>query len=336
MIRDRQLVRAAILALVAVGLAAPAAVQAQGFEPINTRAAGMAGAFVAAADDASAVYWNPGALASGALFSVLADHTTSRALGEAPTEDTLGGTRTATLVALTTPPFGISYYRLRSSWVSPSLADPTVSVTETLITHNTGFTLVHSLGDGIAIGTTARLVRGIAGSTLTSAGSVEDHLDEAGDLIGEGSNKFDADAGISAVFGTLRAGLAVRNLVAPSFETAGSATELKLERQGRAGIALSSPLGFMIALDMDLNAVRGPIGRVRDFALGTEAHFLPRAYGRAGLRFNTLGDEPGGRAPTYSVGGSFAPLTWLWIDGEATMGAETGRRGWGVAGRVGF
>ena len=41
MTRDAQLVRAAILALLAVGLAAPAAVQAQSFEPINTRAAGM-------------------------------------------------------------------------------------------------------------------------------------------------------------------------------------------------------------------------------------------------------------------------------------------------------
>src|SRR4051794_266601 len=328
-------VRAAVLALLAGLLAAPATVRAQGFEPINTRAAGMGGAFVAAADDASAVYWNPGALASGALFSFLVDHTSSKALGEEP-PDPLGGSRSATLVALTTPPFGLSYYRLRSSWVSPSLADPTVSVTETLVTHNTGLTFVQSLADGIAIGTTARLVRGIAGSTLGAAGSVEDRLDAAGDLIGEASNKFDADAGISAVFGTLRAGLTVRNLVAPSFETAGSTRELKLERQGRAGVALSSPLGFMIALDMDLNAVRGPIGRVRDFALGTEAHFLPRAYGRAGLRLNTLGDEPGGRAPTYSLGGSFAPLTWLWIDGEATLGAETGRRGWGVAGRVGF
>lgn len=335
MTRNPQPVRAAVFALLAGFLTVPRAVQAQGFDPINTRAAGMGGAFLAAADDASAVYWNPGALASGALFSFLVDHTSSESIGDHPA-DSVGGSRSATLVALATPPFGLSYYRLRSSWVSPSAADPTVSVTETLITHNTGFTLVHSLADGIAIGTTARFVRGIAGSTLAAAGGVEDRLDEAGDLIGEASNKFDADAGISAVFGTLRAGLTVRNLVAPSFETAGSAHELKLERQGRAGIALTSPLGFLIALDMDLNAVRGPIGRVRDFAVGTEVHFLPRAYGRAGLRLNTLGDEPGGHEPTYAVGGSFAPLTWLWIDGEASMGTDTARRGWGIAGRVGF
>ena len=231
MTRDAQLVRAAILVILGLGLAAPTAVQAQSFEPINTRAAGMGGAFVAAADDASAVYWNPGALASGALFSFLVDRTSSKALGDSP-PDSVGGTRSGTLVALSTPPFGLSYYRLRSSWVSPSLADPAVSVTQTLITHNTGVTFVQSLGDGIAIGATARFVRGIAGSTLAAAGSLEDRLDEAGDLIGEASNKFDADAGISAVFGTFRAGLSVRNLVAPSFETAGSATELEARTPG--------------------------------------------------------------------------------------------------------
>ncbi len=32
---------------------------AQGFEAVGTRALGMGGAFVAVADDASAVYWNP-------------------------------------------------------------------------------------------------------------------------------------------------------------------------------------------------------------------------------------------------------------------------------------
>ena len=86
--------------------------------------------------------------------------------------DSVGGSRSGTLVALSTPPFGLSYYRLRSTWVSPSLADPAVSVTQTLITHNTGVTFVQSLADGIAIGATARFVRGIAGSTL-AAGRID-------------------------------------------------------------------------------------------------------------------------------------------------------------------
>jgi len=330
-----QPVRAVALGLLAGILAAPATLEAQGFDPVNTRAAGLGGAFVAAVDDASAVYWNPGALASGAFFSFLVDRNSSKALEDDPPE-TLGGSRSGTLVALATPPVGLSYYRLRATWVTPSATDPSASVTETLITHNTGTTVVHSLADGISIGTTARFVRGIAAVGLATAGSVDDRLDEAADMVGEASNKFDLDAGILAVFGTLRAGLTVRNLVEPSFEVPGGGHELKLERQGRAGVALTSPLGFMLAIDADLNSVRGPLGKVREFAVGTEARLLPRAFARGGLRLNTLGDEPGGHAPTYSIGGSFAAFSSLWIDAQATVGAEAGRRGWGVAARVGF
>jgi hypothetical protein len=328
-------VRAAVLALLAGLVLAPAVVEAQGFDPINTRAAGMGGAFVAIVDDASAVYWNPGALATGSIFSLLIDRTSSKAMGDDP-PDVLGGSGSGTLLALSTPPLGLSYYRLRSTWVRPNALDSSSSITETLITHNTGVTLVHSLTAGIAVGATVRLVRGIAATALVPAGNVDDRLDDADDLVGEASNKGDADVGISATFGTLRAGLTVRNLAEPSFETAGSNAELKLERQGRAGVALTSPMGFRVAFDMDLNAVRGPIGRVRELALGSEARLMPKAYARAGLRLNTLGDEPGGSATTFSFGGSYAALSSLWIDAGATVGAEAGRRGWGVAARVGF
>ena len=41
---------------------------AQTFGGIGTRAEGMGGAFVAVADDASAVYWNPAGIATGATF----------------------------------------------------------------------------------------------------------------------------------------------------------------------------------------------------------------------------------------------------------------------------
>ena len=51
---------------------------------------------------------------------------------------------------------------------------------------------------------------------------------------------------------------------------------------------------------------------------------MPRAFVRGGFHMNTLGSEPGGHAPTYSVGGSYAALTSLWIDAQATLGSEAG------------
>ena len=46
-------------------LGSPALATAQTVDTVGTRAAGMAGAFVAVADDASAAYWNPAGFAAG-------------------------------------------------------------------------------------------------------------------------------------------------------------------------------------------------------------------------------------------------------------------------------
>src|SRR6476646_6131412 len=109
-------VRFVICRVVVLAVAAGAGAQsaaAQAFDPVTTRAAGMAGAFVAVTDDASAVYWNPAALASGSFFSLLLDRTSDKAT-DGPD---LGGSRSSTFIALGTPPVGVSYYRLRNTWV---------------------------------------------------------------------------------------------------------------------------------------------------------------------------------------------------------------------------
>lgn len=315
--------------LFGASLLLPCAASAQGFDPVTTRAAGMAGAFVAVTDDASAVYWNPGALAAGALFSLALDRTSAEA-----TLEEAGRSRSSTLFAISTLPVGLSYYRLRSSRVTAGA--PGASDVETLITHHTGVTLVQSLADGIAVGTTLKLVRGIAASGTVPGRNADELLDEANDLVGSASNRFDADAGVSLVRGGFRAGLTIRNLVSPEFETGGGEGELRLDRQARAGVGLTSPRGFLVALDLDLNSVRGPTGRRRELAVGAEARLLPRAFARAGVRLNTLSEEPGGHAPGLSVGGSYAALSSLWLDAQATFGSEAAGSGWGVAARVAF
>ena len=50
--------------------------------PVGTRAAGMAGAFVAVADDATAVYWNPAGIATGSFVSAVLDIGQGRVPGQ--------------------------------------------------------------------------------------------------------------------------------------------------------------------------------------------------------------------------------------------------------------
>ena len=49
----------------------PPPARAQIYETVGTRAQGMGGAFVAVADDATATWWNPAGLATGAYFSTV-------------------------------------------------------------------------------------------------------------------------------------------------------------------------------------------------------------------------------------------------------------------------
>ena len=57
---------------------APGVAHAQLFESFGIRAQGMGGAFVAVADDATATWWNPAGVASGAYFNALLEYDRSR------------------------------------------------------------------------------------------------------------------------------------------------------------------------------------------------------------------------------------------------------------------
>lgn len=330
--------RKAVLALLLLAL--PGIGFAQGFDAAGTRAAGMSGAFVAVTDDASAAYWNPAGFASGSFFSLAIDRLTSSAdpRGGAP-----AGSQSGFMIALGAPALGLSYYRLRGT----TLHAPTAEVPDgrndagtadirlsTLVSHHVGATLVQSLAEGIAVGATLKLVRGIAADGMVAAGDRGDLLDEAVDLTGKASNRFDADLGIMATVGRIRAGLTVRNLTEPSFESAGSGEELNLERQARAGVAVSPLEGWTLAADLDLLRATGANGlERRDFALGAEGRVARRAFVRAGTRLDTTGDGPGGRRATASLGASYAVSGGFLIDGQATLGSKWGGRGWGISGR---
>lgn len=331
-----------IATAVALGglLVAPGAA-AQTFDTVGTRAAGMGGAFVAVADDASAAYWNPAGFASGAYFSFVLDWSSGRTN---PPEGPGAGSRSGFLLALGAPAVSLSYYRLRGTTIQP--APPTGGAAggrnvagegdvrvNSLVTHHAGATLVQSIVPGVAVGATLKLVRAVAASSLRPDGDRDNLLDDSADFVGRASNRFDADIGVMATAGRIKAGLTIRNAMQPEFEAAGSATRVRLERQARAGVAISPVDGWALAADLDLLRTDGPHGEVRDVAIGGEGRVARRAFVRAGARMNTIDTAGMGRMPTAGFGGSYAVTASVLVDAQVTVGSERGPRGWGISAR---
>lgn len=314
---------------------------AQTFDTMGTRAAGMGGVFVAVVDDASAAYWNPAGFASGAYFSLVLDRTSGRT---SPPGEPGAGSRSGFLLALGAPAVSLSYYRLRATTIQP--ASPTGGAAggrnvtgvgdvrvNSLVTHHAGATLVQSIVPGVALGATLKLVRGVAASSVQPDGDRDNLLDDSADLVGQASNKFDADIGVMATAGRIKAGLTIRNVLQPEFETAGNATRVRLERQARAGVAISPVDGWALAADLDLLETAGPHGEVRDFAIGGEGRVARRAFVRAGARMNTVDTATVGRMPTAGFGGSYAVTASVLVDAQVTVGSEKAPRGWGISAR---
>ena len=252
----------------------------------GVRAAGMGGAFTAVADDASGVYWNPAGL-PGSLFSLVADYTT-------------GDTTSGTLIGLSTPPLGMSYYRTSTGAVGNGR--------NSLVAHHAGVTVVQSLGDRVTIGGTLKAVHGIV---------------ESGADPSVSSTKFDADFGVMTSGSVGRLGLTVHNLFEPDFE--GPTAPVTLERRVRGGISLNAGSLSTVAADVDLS------GGVREAALGTEIHPLTKAWVRGGVHWRIDG---GDAEPVGSVGGSLAVYGSTVVDGQVSFGR--GDAGWGIGLRFVF
>jgi F plasmid transfer operon protein TraF len=311
-------------------VSAPA--RAQSFDAVGTRAAGMGGAFVAVADDASAAYWNPAGFAAGSLFGLVLDRTGGEVNppGAGP-----AGNRSGLLMAIGVPALGLSYYRLSARSVTPATSSPIANgllAADTLVTHHAGVTLVQSVLPGVAVGATLKMVRGSASSVFGPATDRDALLDQEGEVPSRGTTRFDADLGVMASAGKLKAGLTLRNASQPSFRTPDGARTLRLEREARAGVSLAPLAGWIVAADSDILENEGPRGPSRRFAAGTEARVYRRAVLRGGFSLSTTGE----RARSVSAGGSFAATTSLFLDVQMTRGSDPRQRGWGVAARFGY
>lgn len=298
----------------------------------------MGGAFVAVADDATAVYWNPAGLASGPYASVVVDWQTHEAR---QTDDTSMGAAahggSATFFGLTTPPLGLAYYRLRSSEAGlPALGGSDgngQAALRSLVTHHWAATLVQTVVEGLTVAASVKLVRGVAADGLAESDRAFGELvDEAARLGGRGKTRADVDVGVLAVVGPVRVGVVGRHLAAPAFETPAGRT-LSLDRHVRAGVAVTPTDRMTFAFDADLLRTDSPAGERRMVAAGGETWWLDRRLAlRAGLRANTLNEA----RPAGAAGISVALFGGFWVEAQVTRGGDDADRSWGLSARVGF
>jgi hypothetical protein len=329
--------------LVLVAMLVPATTAgAQGIDEIGPRAPAMA-AFVAVADDASAVVWNPSGLVFGPIFNLTLDlgRSTSRT-APAPVFPADADQRHSTLVAFGIPPFGLSYTRISTLVATPAspavVGTPDREVEQVLlrsvVTSALGATVLQSLGDYITVGATVKVVRGGEGRGRGAAGSWDESFDLAERLERRGSTKVDADIGAMVALRQLRAGLVVRNMTEPTFDADGG--DVRLARHARVGVAWGDRWpgrsDTILALDADVTRVAALGGDRRDVAVGAERMVWgQRVSLRAGLRTSTVGEA----RPVVSGGGSYAVRAGTYVDGFVGVGSNETRI-WGLGVRVAY
>lgn len=330
-------------AILTVFLSVGAVQWAEAQPPVGSRASGMAGAFVGVADDASAVYWNPAGLASGAYASFVFDFGREERIPDSTARS--GALRqTGRILALSLPPVGLAYYRQGVYASGP--AEPAVlgvpgreevrTSVHALTTSTVGVALLHSLNEYVVVGTTLKLVRGRAATGFAKTTDAGDALDAARELPGDSETKGDIDTGVMIAVNQIRLGLVARNLTSPSFKLAAGRQPVELEREARVGAAWGSGWPGMsrvvVAVDADLTARAAPTGDRRDLAGGVETWWKTRRLGvRAGVRRSMIGES----RSVVAAGVSAGVTASIFLEAHVARG-QPDERSWSVGVRFGF
>lgn len=319
----------AICAFLFISASATQASAQATFEAVGSRALGMGGAFVAVADDPTAVFWNPAGLASGQPGGVTIEWVRFRFGNHEAAPSSGPWQRSAKFVSLGTWPIGLSMATFDETQLVPGPADALES--HRFSTKHYGATVLQTLVDGLVVGTTLKYVRGTVATGPALEGSAGEALDAAGDRDGVSSGTVDLDASAMLDGRVFRLGWTLRNLRSPRFKgPAGS--EIQLERQSRVGLSILPADGLIFAVDLDVETADRLTGPRRMLAVGAEHVLTPRFAVRGGARWNLRGT----RTAVGTVGASFALKAGAWLDGHLTHGRARGERGFGVALRAGW
>jgi hypothetical protein len=323
-----------------LGVACLLATAAQA-QPLGTRASGMGQAFVAVADDASSVYWNPAGMATGAYVSFVVDFGAGDTGSDGPGA---ASTSNAPLLALTLPPLGLSYYRLSNVVAGPDEAagipgpvrEEGWRSVQGLTTSHLGVTLAQSLNQYLVVAGTVKLVRGEVSRGEVPLADASDALDAEDGLPRRTTSRADVDAGAMLAVEQWRVGVVGRNLATPSFEAADGGEPVELNREVRLGAAWG--IGWpgisrvVVSADADLTRQASPTGERRDVAAGLETWWLGQRLGvRGGLRGSTVG----GARPVVATGISAGLATGFYVEAHLARGDQD-ERSWSVGARYTF
>ncbi len=346
----RRLLRGSLTLFAAVTLSASAVsgAGAQSFDQVGTRAKGMGGAFTAVADDATATWWNPAGVPNSFVVDAVLDGQSSGFTDNAQLRaNQSGGAKNGAVgFAFCFPAVGLSYYRVRQTGIDPATAgsvpgrqDPATGLlARSLLTEQFGVSLVQSLGDRLVIGATLRVVHGGVAIAPSVAGDADASLDAAADADGPTRTTGDIDVGAVLHLHHLRLAVAARNLTAPEFPST-DGIAWRIDRVVRVGVAVvgdpqrAGRQDWTVSADADLTRETTPFGDRRDVAVGAERWIAHRRVGlRGGLRVSTV-DEA--RA-AVSGGASVGLTSGVWVEAQATGGADRTTRGWGIDAHVMF
>ncbi len=284
----------------------------------------MGGAFVAVADDATGVYWNPAALAAGQPAGALLE--LHRFQNGDPGADPVGGVSksSANLMSLGTWPIGASVAKFEQVRLIDAVTAERFSTTQY------GLSLLQSLSRSLVLGATLKYVRGEVARGAVSGGTIEAALDGGDRLEASTDGAFDVDVSVIAMTSRVRLGATVRNLRRPEFRGEGGVS-YRLPRHSRVGLAVLAADGLTLALDLDLDTVERTRGPQRMVAAGAEYRAATRVLVRAGARRNL----EGANETVASAGASLSVQRGLWLDGYLALGSgET--RAFGVGVRAGW
>jgi hypothetical protein len=313
----------------AIALLTPAGARAQlVFESVGIRALGMAGAFVAVADDASAAYWNPAGLVVGSPLGTTIEWNRFQTGNQKAPPGPGPTLRSGTFASVASWPVGVSYGRLRSTWLAAGPGGEVVS--EKVETFQVGATLVQTIVPGLVVGSTLKYLRGSFATGPSGGPTVEDALDQGMGLDGPGENHFDFDIGLMADLKKVRLGVTGRNLLEPQF-TSAAGTAIKLQRLTRAGVAFLPSAGLTLAMDVDLDTVDLRDGLRRMIALGGEGRLGSRVAVRGGVRWDLKGESQ----PVTALGLSVSLRPRFWLEGYYSRGQRDEDRGFGIGFRAG-